>query len=116
VSTVIVDAAQPLTFEVNGHEAGITSRMVLPDPAAEYRFRNADEEALKSIASATGGTWMPSAASLGNRNAEARTERRPLWTTLILASLALWLLDIALRRIRVFESVTSSQLPVSSSS
>ena len=116
VSTVIVDAAQPLTFEVNGHEAGITSRVVLPDPAAEYRFRNADEEALKSIASATGGTWMPSAASLANRDAQARTERRPLWTTLILASLALWLLDIALRRIRVFESVTSSQLPVSSSS
>jgi uncharacterized membrane protein len=102
-STVIVDAGQPLTFEVETQEAGITSRVVMPDPAAEYRFRNVDEDALKSIASATGGTWMPTAESLANRDAQARTERRPLWTALILASLALWLADVALRRVRILE-------------
>ena len=106
-STVIVDAAQPLTFEVDAQEAGITSRVVMPDPAAEYRFRTVDEEALKSIASATGGTWMPTAESLANRDAQARTERRPLWTVLILASLAMWLADIGLRRVRIFEDASA---------
>jgi hypothetical protein len=102
-STVIVDAAQPLTFEMGAPETGITSRVVMPDPAAEYRFRPADEDALKSIVSATGGSWMPTAESLANRNAQARTERRPLWTALILAALVLWLADIGLRRVRIFE-------------
>ena len=111
-STVIVDAAQPLTLEVDGGDSGITSRLVLPDRAAEYRFRSVDEDGLKSIASATGGTWMPSAAALANRDSEARTERRPLWTALILSALAMWLLDIGLRRIRIFEA-SSSQLPAS---
>ena len=111
--TVIVDAAQPLTLEVDGGDSGITSRLVLPDRAAEYRFRSVDEDGLKSIASATGGTWMPSAAALANRDSEARTERRPLWTALILSALAMWLLDIGLRRIRILEAA-SSQPPASS--
>ncbi len=113
-STVIVDAAQALTFEVDAREAGITSRLVLPDPAAEYRFRNVDEEALKSIASATGGTWMPTADALANHDGQARTERRPLWTALILAALVLWLVDITLRRIRLFESAANLQPSASS--
>jgi hypothetical protein len=111
----VVDAALPLSFEVNASEPGVTSRLVLPDPAAEYRFRRVDEDALKSIASATGGAWMPSAGALANRDAQRRTERRPLWTILILAALVLWLLDIVLRRIRVFESASSLQVPAASS-
>ena len=82
---------------------GITSRTILPDPAAEYRFRAPDEPLLMSIASSTGGAWRPDAAGLANAAGDSRTERRPLWPTLVALALVLWFVDLLLRRVRVFE-------------
>jgi hypothetical protein len=76
---------------------------VLPDTAAEYRFRSADEALLRSIATATGGSWHPTAATLANAASDSRTARRPLWPALIALALVLWFVDLLLRRIRIFE-------------
>ena len=84
---------------------GVTSRVVVPDPAAEYRFRAPDERLLQSMALATGGQWRPTAAALANRAADRRTERRPSWPAFVTIALCAWFVDIVFRRIRVFEPV-----------
>jgi Ca-activated chloride channel homolog len=104
-ATVVADATQPLTVSVEGAAAGtgITSRTVLPDAAAEYRFRPPDEGLLRSISSSTGGAYHPDAAALANAAGDQRTQRRPLWPSLVSLALLLWFADLVLRRVRVFE-------------
>jgi uncharacterized membrane protein len=106
-ATVMADATQPITIGLDGLDAktsgGVTSGTVLPDTAAEYRFRPPDETLLRSIASATGGTWHPTAATLANSAADSRTARRPLWPWLIALALLVWFVDLLLRRVRIFE-------------
>ena len=101
-ATVTADARQPIAFTVRDGDVSAT-RSVLPDPAAEYRFRTPDETALRTVASATGGAWAPDSSSLANARGDRRTRRRPVAAALILLALTLWLLDLLLRRVRVFE-------------
>jgi uncharacterized membrane protein len=105
-ASVVADARQPLVASVT--EAGTTdtikpSRTIAADRAAEYRFSAADDELLKAIASATGGSWRPAPASLAAKPGERSSERRPLWPTLAALALALWFADLTFRRVRVFE-------------
>jgi uncharacterized membrane protein/uncharacterized protein YegL len=102
-TSVIADAARTLTVSAGGGSSAATSRVVVPDPAAEYRFRPVDEPLLKSIATATGGAWQPTAETLASRSDDLRTEHRPLWPGLLAFALALWFGDLVLRRVRVFE-------------
>ena len=107
-AVVMADARQLLDIGIEGANArptaaGATAATVVPDPAAEYRFRAADEALLRSIAAATGGTWKPTAASLANAAGDSRTARRPLWPGLLALALLLWFADLLLRRVRVFE-------------
>ncbi len=101
-TSVIADASKALTVSIASQD-GLVSRVVVPDPAAEYRFRPIDDQLLRSIASATGGVWQPTAQTLANATGDRRTERRPLWPALIITALALWFADLLLRRVRVFE-------------
>ena len=106
-ATVIADPAQPLTIslaDVRG-TTGVSSRTILADAAAEYRFRPADEPLLQSIAASTGGTYRPDARALANAPADSRARRRPLWPLLVTLALLLWFVDLLLRRTRVFERV-----------
>jgi uncharacterized membrane protein len=102
-ATVVADARQRLTFTAKEADQATTAHAVLPDPAAEYRFRPPDEGLLRSIAAGTGGAWMPTPAALGQLAGDRRTERRPLAAPLLLLALVLWFADLLLRRIRVFE-------------
>jgi hypothetical protein len=86
-------------FEADDHTTLVVSLVT----AAEYRFRSPDERLLHSIATATGGAYHPTPASLANADGDSRTARRPLWPALVTLALALWFLDLLLRRIRVFE-------------
>jgi uncharacterized membrane protein/uncharacterized protein YegL len=105
-STVIADATKIVTITSSGPDAAAYT--VIPDPASEYRFRPTDVSMLKSVASATGGAWQPSAQSLSNRSGDRRTERRPIWTALLALALGLWFLDVLLRRLRIFEPALES--------
>jgi hypothetical protein len=102
-ATVVADAEQPLIVTAAGAETTAAARMIVPDPAAEYRFTPADEGLLKSLAQATRGGWMPTADTLANAPRDRRTARRPIAPGLIIFALVLWLSDILLRRIRIFE-------------
>jgi uncharacterized membrane protein len=102
-ASVIASASDALTFSLEGG-APAASRRVVPDAAAEYRFRPPDEELLRSIASATGGAWLPDGTGLREAAGDGRTDRRPLAPALIVLALVAWLCDLLLRRIRVLES------------
>ena len=103
---VIVDSGEPLAASVAG-EGPLASALVVPDVNAEYRFRPPDEPGLRSIADATGGRWMPTPESITTTEGERRATRRPLWPMLLWASLAMWMVDLLLRRVRVFEGVST---------
>ncbi len=102
----MVDAAETFAASVAGGDAGMSSGLVVPDTNAEYRFRPADEPRLKSIASATGGHWEPTAVQIASTAGEHRASRRPLWPTLLWTALGLWMLDLVMRRVRILEKAS----------
>ena len=97
---VVADARQRLTISVEDVPEGSATRVIVPDVYAEYRFRPADQARLAAIAQATGGIVSPTAASLREAGDRPRAARRALWPAIVIAGLALWLLDILLRRVR----------------
>jgi Ca-activated chloride channel homolog len=106
-ASVIANATRRVTIAMSGAEAGdgigVASRVILPDPAAELRFRPGDEAMLRSIAAATGGAWHPTSASLASSTTDRRLRHRQLWPALVEIALALWFVDLALRRVRLFD-------------
>jgi hypothetical protein len=102
-ASVIADAAQPLTITVENAGTVPATRLVIPDTAAEYRFRAPDRDVLQSIASATGGAVGATADAI-RRTSASQAARRALWPVLVLVALGLWLVDILLRRVRILET------------
>ena len=107
-TTVVADARQRL--DVTSQDGRTpASAAVIPDGFAEYRFRAPDETLLRALAETTGGVWKPTAETLAGSGAERTPERRPIATPLLLLALALWYVDLLLRRVRIFESATPAQ-------
>jgi hypothetical protein len=86
-----------------GEEPGIRQRLVIPDNAAEYRFRPADTALLETSAQTTGGAAGATPEALGSTAGTSRVSRRALWPFMVVLALFAWLADILLRRVRVFE-------------
>jgi hypothetical protein len=101
---IVADARRTLTVSVAGPEGEQVSRLVVPDPAAEYRFRAPDLDMLGALAQGTGGSVAPDGAALLRSAQSARAARRALWPWLVGLALALWLVDVLFRRVRVFEN------------
>ena len=78
-ASVLADASQTVTVTASDASGTAISRVLPVDAAAEYRFRPPDAELLKSLASATGGSWMPAVSALRLRQTDRHSERRPLW-------------------------------------
>jgi hypothetical protein len=79
------------------------ARLIVADPAAEYRFRPADEPLLQSIAQSTGGAFRADPGVIA-ASVAGRAARRALWPALVILALLLWMGDVVLRRVRVFET------------
>lgn len=81
-ASVVADARETLSVSVTdaGTDEGTAAatRLLVPDPMAEYRFRPPDDDLLKSIASGTGGAWKPTPEALARAAGDSRTERRPV--------------------------------------
>jgi uncharacterized membrane protein len=104
-ASMIVDAHRPMTVSVRETpEAAPLSRRLTPDPDAEYRLRPADETLLQAIAMATGGVFAPDLAGVAESAPAAHTSRYAAWPVLVVAALCLWLLDVLVRRLRLFET------------
>jgi len=102
-ATVLADATRTVMVAAADPSGGSIERMVVPDPAAEYRFRPTDEGVLSSIAASTGGALRPPASALAAAPGDRHSKRRPLWPALTVIALLLWFVDILLRRVRIFE-------------
>jgi Ca-activated chloride channel family protein len=102
-ASVLADASQTVTVTASDASGTAISRVLAVDAAAEYRFRPPDAKLLKSLASATGGSWMPAVSALTVAATDRHSERRPLWPALTISALGLWFVDLLLRRVRVFE-------------
>jgi Ca-activated chloride channel family protein len=103
-SAISAPAAESVAIGLKDARADGPSRLIVPDAAAEYRFRPPDEALLRSIADATGGAWRPSPDAIDKASGVNRAARRALWPALVVLALLLWLGDIALRRVRIFET------------
>ncbi|HSG01890.1 MAG TPA: VWA domain-containing protein [Vicinamibacterales bacterium] len=101
--SVSVEASNVVSLSVGMDEPGIRERLVIPDLAAEYRFRPADQELLEALALTTGGAYGPAADAIERSEGASRVARRALWPWLVALALVCWLGDVLLRRVRVFE-------------
>jgi uncharacterized membrane protein len=101
--SVSAGASDVVSLSIGMDEPGIRERLVIPDLAAEYRFRPADEELLEALALTTGGAYGPAADAIERREGASRVARRALWPWLVALALVCWLGDVLLRRVRVFE-------------
>jgi hypothetical protein len=69
----------------------------------EYASFEPDRERLARFASVGGGTMDPPPAVLFDAGGEKITYARDLWSRFILGALAVFLLDLLVRRVRLFD-------------
>jgi uncharacterized membrane protein len=80
------------------------SAFVLAPPADEYRFRPPDVAFLRALAESTGGVLDPAPERVVEPGAQSSRVPVPLWPWLMAAAIGLYLADLLLRRVRVFET------------
>jgi hypothetical protein len=81
-----------------------TTRTLEYSYPAEYHFYPPDIQKLKTISAATGGKFQPEPGEIFNPNGESREYPTPLWPWLAATVLGLFIIDILLRRLRLFEA------------
>jgi Mg-chelatase subunit ChlD len=75
-------------------------RALFLDYPDELRLAVADERLLQGIASATGGRYEPAPAEVFAGDGRTAERLTPLWSYLVLAAMLLFVIDVALRRLR----------------
>jgi Ca-activated chloride channel family protein len=91
------------TFRAIGDETGGPSRVLPYSYPEEYHFYPPNTELLRAIATETGGSFQPNAAEIFNPHGETTALPTPLWPYLALTALLLYVTDVLLRRLRLFE-------------
>ena len=104
---VILDGATGYTVAADGIEmpagAAKPSLVVAANYSDEYRFRPADARTLSAISVSTGGKYEPDSAAIRPGADDRSTVPTRLWPALLVMALAAYLIDLLLRRIRIFE-------------
>jgi hypothetical protein len=90
------------TFRAAAENAGGYARSLEHSYAAEYRFYPPDIQKLRFIAEATGGVFNPSGPEIFDQRGESVPSPTHLWPALCMIALVLYLVDILLRRLRLF--------------
>ncbi len=86
----------------DGQSAG-PSRVLVYSYPDEYHFYPPNTDVLKAISSETGGLFEPIAEEIFDTTGERTTIPTPLWPYLITLALLLYVTDVYLRRVRLFE-------------
>jgi Ca-activated chloride channel homolog len=96
------------TYAFNVSAAGnVASRTLEYSYPAEYHFYPPDISKLQAISAETGGVFQPAGPEIFDPHGETTQAPVPLWPWLVSIVLALYLVDILLRRIRLFPGRTT---------
>ncbi|MEO2018657.1 MAG: FixH family protein [Fuerstiella sp.] len=89
-----------ITQKRHGQTLYQQSRGLIVGYSDELRLRTTNEDLLKSIASSSGGTFEPAAASVfAPLESETAATATPLWPRLLIIAMILFVADVALRRL-----------------
>jgi Ca-activated chloride channel family protein len=103
------EAKYPLTkkggylFRAVGADTSGRSRVIAYSYPDEYHFYPPNTELLRSISNETKGRFQPRPEDIFEANAETTALPTPLWPYLTALGLALYVTDVLLRRLRLFE-------------
>jgi len=101
-----VPSGTPAEFEIRVKGAGsdgsalAASQTIFVDYPDELRLRPTDEGLLRRVAETTGGVFRPEPAAVFATDGRTVQRITPLWSSLLLAALLLFVVDVALRRLR----------------
>jgi hypothetical protein len=93
----------PYTFQVVGEGTGLSQRVEYSYPD-EYHFYPVNTALLQTMSAETNGRFQPQARDIFETAGETTDIPTPLWKFLAAGALALYLADVFLRRIRLFEA------------
>jgi uncharacterized membrane protein len=85
-------------------EGDSAARVTAYSYPAEYRFYPTDEEKLKAISEQAGGVFNPEGPEIFNTQDESLAIPYPLWPVFAALALVFYLVDLLLRRLRLFEA------------
>jgi hypothetical protein len=83
--------------------AGVSYAEVSNPYPREYASLEPDSERLGRVSLATGGVLDPEPRRLFDPGTEKIVYREPLWSRMLMAAVALFVLDLFVRRVRVFD-------------
>jgi Ca-activated chloride channel family protein len=97
--------AEHYKVDANGQKAsvGVSFGQVSQPYPREYATLEPDRALLERAALASGGQFQPQLATLFDPNGEVITYQQPLWPRFILAALVCFILDLLMRRVRLFD-------------
>lgn len=118
VTVVNVNQTGPGSYEANfplkqkgtyvlrasDQEGAGSSRLLTYSYPDEYHFYPPNTDALRLISTETGGKFQPAAEDIFNANGETTALPTPLWPYLTTLALLLYITDVLLRRLRLFEN------------
>ena len=103
----VVPAEGPGTYTLRlrgaGSSADVVERRLVVARADELRLRPPDTALLQQVSRDTGGTFDPKPGDVFDVGADRAPTSTPLWPYLASLAALLWLADLALRRVRLFE-------------
>jgi len=88
----------------DGEAEPLAERQLVVDDGGEQRLRPPDVALLEAIARDTGGAFDPTPAEIFDVGADRAPTSTALWPLLAALAAVLWLGDLALRRVRLFET------------
>jgi len=90
-------------FRAVGADSGSPSRVIAYSYPDEYHFYPPNTDLLRSISNETKGRFQPHTEDIFDPNGETTALPTPLWPYLGVVALMLYLTDVLLRRLRLFE-------------
>ena len=90
-------------FRASDQQAGGRARLLAYSYPDEYHFYPPNIDSLRSISAETGGKFQPAAQDIFMTDGETTTRPVPLWPYLAASALLLYIINVFLRRVNLFD-------------
>jgi len=91
-------------FRTVGDTTGGTSRTLEYSYPDEYHFYPPNFQVLRDVSSSTGGVYQPAGPEIFDAKGETVSVHTKLWPLVASIALGLYVVDVFLRRLRLFEA------------